>query len=218
MRRIGAAAAIVFAVAQVLSGLLPGSPPGFDAPPTEVAAFAVDHRAALLAAAVIGALAAVAWVVLLVGLLEIETEPRTTAILVGAAFTAIAVALGASGVGAAGVLRADAVEPSVVALATSAQSVGYLLIGVPVAVFVVAMARLLRRGQGDLIVRTSWVVAGAMLASQLSLLSDSGWSSPPMVVTARDVLFVLWLIAAAIRLGRSSGSTDGRIGRGVATA
>jgi hypothetical protein len=87
-----------------------------------------------------------------------------------------------------------------------------------VAVFVVAMARLLRRGQGDLIVRTSWVVAGAMLASQLSLLSDSGWSSPPMVVTARDVLFVLWLIAAAVRLGRSSGSTDGRGGRGVATA
>jgi hypothetical protein len=57
-----------------------------------------------------------------------------------------------------------------------------------------------------------------MLTSQLSLLSDSGWSSPPMVVTARDVVFVLWLIAAAIRLGRSAGSTDGRGDRGVATA
>jgi len=218
MRRIGAAAAVVFAVAQVLSGLLPGSPPGFDAPAPEVAAFAVDHRAFLLAAAVIGVLASVAWVILLVGLLEIDTEPRTTPILVGAGFTAIAISLGATGVGAAGVLRADAVGAAAVALATSVQSVGYVLIGVPVAVFVVAMARLLRKGQGDLLVGTSWVVAGVMLASQLSLLSDRGWSSPPMVVTARDVLFVVWLIAAALRLGRSSGNAEGRRSPRVATA
>lgn len=67
-----------------------------------------------------------------------------------------------------------------------------------------------QKGEADLLVRTAWVVAGAMLASQLSVLSDCGWSSPPVVVTVRDILFVVWLIAAAVRLGRSSDNAHGR--------
>jgi hypothetical protein len=210
--RVGAIAGVAFAVAQVASGILPGTPPALTASGSAIALYLADHRSAILVAALISALAAPLFLVVVGALWSVGRDDPSAAplrvIFAAAAAVATAVSLGGSALQAAlAWLSTEPLDAAVARPLYAVQTMVYVLIGAAVIAMVPAASAMLRRANlaGTGLVWLGWIVAGAMLVSQFALLVESGPFKPGgALVLSRDYPFAVWVLWLCWALWRAN--------------
>lgn len=193
--RIGGVCGLGFAAAQLLAGLLAGTPPALDQSGAAMAEYFADHRTGILAAGVVNAIGALLVIAFLTALVERGGHGERRALVFGAGFAAVAVSFSATAIGtgaAAASQGGSVIGDSVASLALHAQTIGFLLIGIPAAVLVGAGSI----GLGRRVQLLGAVTVAVMVGSQVAIAQPALGA----IVLSRDLLFAAWLVGVAVTL------------------